>query len=122
MPDRTYSAAEIDQRLSGNLAAWSFADGTIRRSFHTHNWKATMMAANAVAHLAEAAWHHPDLELSFDTVTVKLSSHDAKGITDRDFALAEKIEQVVAWTPGDEIGSPLSGPPSDPRFAYLKKD
>jgi 4a-hydroxytetrahydrobiopterin dehydratase len=52
-------------------------------------------------------------------VEVRLTNHDAKGITDKDFELAKKIEEVVHWRPGD-LGGALEGTPSDPRFAYIK--
>ena len=58
------------------------------------------MVINAVGHLAEAAWHHPDLTASYAWVEVRLMSHDHKGITDKDFELAKKIEEVVQWQPG----------------------
>jgi 4a-hydroxytetrahydrobiopterin dehydratase len=47
-------------------------------------------------------------------------NHAAKGITDKDFELAKKIEEVVMWQPGSVDGSPLTGTPDDPRFKYLK--
>ena len=52
---------------------------------------------------------------------MRLMNHAAKGITDKDFALAAKIEAVVGWQPGAE-GGPLEGTPTDPRFAYIKYD
>jgi 4a-hydroxytetrahydrobiopterin dehydratase len=52
---------------------------------------------------------------------VTLTSHDAGGITERDLALARRIDEVVGWRPGDEDG-PFSGTPDDPRFAYLPPD
>ena len=81
------------------------------------------MVVNTVGHLAEAAWHHPDMTLSYAFVIVKLCTHSAKGITERDFALAHKIEEVVGWRPGQEPGGVLEGTPQDdPRFRYLKYD
>jgi 4a-hydroxytetrahydrobiopterin dehydratase len=75
-----------------------------------------------VGHLAEAAWHHPDLTVSYAFVVVKLKTHTAKGITAKDFALATKIEEVIQWQPGKE-GGPLEGTPSDDqRFRYIKYD
>ena len=59
-----------------------------------------MMAVNTVGHLAEAAWHHPDLTVSYAWFEVRLTTHDAKGITDKDFELAKKIEEVIGWRPG----------------------
>ena len=79
------------------------------------------MAVNAIGHLAEAAWHHPDLLVSYNSVEVRLMSHDAKGITERDFALAKKIEELIQWRPGEE-GGPFSGTPQEPRYAYIKYD
>ena len=80
------------------------------------------MVVNTVGHLAEAAWHHPDLTVSYAFVIVKLASHDAKGITDRDFALAAKIESVVQWQPALEGGALQGTPNDDARFKYLKYD
>jgi 4a-hydroxytetrahydrobiopterin dehydratase len=80
------------------------------------------MVINTVGHLAEAAWHHPDITASYAWVEVRLMNHAAKGITDKDFALAKKIEDVVTWQPGLE-GGPLEGTPvDDMRFAYIKHD
>ena len=80
------------------------------------------MVINTVGHLAEAAWHHPDLTASYAFVIVKLVTHTAKGVTDKDFALARKIEDVVQWQPGKEADAVLEGTPDDPRFKYIKYD
>lgn len=119
----TFSAEEITVRLAAELPHWRFEDGWIRRTYKTSSWKGTLMVINAVGHLAEAAWHHPDLTASYAWVEVRLMSHDAKGITARDFALAKKIEEVVQWQPGLEAGGALEGTPQgDLRFAYVKYD
>jgi 4a-hydroxytetrahydrobiopterin dehydratase len=119
-PDAVYSEEEIRQRLAAELPAWYYEDGWIRRKYKTTGWKSTLMVVNTVGHLAEAAWHHPDLNVSYAFVVVKLVNHAAKGVTDKDFALARKIEEVVLWRPAGEEGSPLEGTPEDPRFKYLK--
>ena len=80
------------------------------------------MVINTVGHLAEAAWHHPDIAASYAWVEVKLQNHAAKGITNKDFALAKKIEEVVMWQPGKEANALLEGTPDDPRFKYIKYD
>jgi len=121
-PDTVYTADEIEARLKEELPRWSYEDGWIRRKYKTSGWKSTLMVVNTVGHLAEAAWHHPDLNVSYAFVTVKLVNHAAKGVTDKDFALARKIEDVLTWQPGTEPGSPLEGTPDDPRFKYLKYD
>ena len=48
-------------------------------------------------------------------------NHAAKGVTNKDFELAKKIEEVIQWQPGEEESS-LTGTPSDARFAYIKYD
>ena len=119
--ERTYNEDEIRARLQKDLPLWSYENGSIRRKFDTHGWKSTLMVINTVGHLAEAAWHHPDVAASYASVEVRLMTHDAKGVTDKDFELAKKIEEVVAWRPGK--GSALEGTPNeDQRFAYIKYD
>ena len=120
--ERVYDAIETSQKLAEMLPQWSFKDGWIRRTYKTSGWKATLMAVNTIGHLAEAAWHHPDLNVSYAFVTVKLQNHAAKGITDKDFELARKIEEVLMWQPGADVASALEGTPADPRFKYLKYD
>ena len=120
--DETYPEEEIEARLKDELPEWHFEGGWIRRKYKTSGWKATLMVVNTVGHLAEAAWHHPDLTVSYAFVTVKLMNHAAKGITDKDFELALKIEEVIQWQPGKDEGSSLDGTPEDPRFKYIKYD
>ena len=118
--ETTYDDAAIAERLAG-LAPWSHTDGALQRTYKTANFKATLMVVMTVGHLCEAAWHHPDMIVAYNKVTVRLSTHSAKGITDKDFALARKIEDVVAWQPGREGGA-LDGTPTDPKFAYITYD
>ncbi|MEQ8233568.1 MAG: 4a-hydroxytetrahydrobiopterin dehydratase [Gammaproteobacteria bacterium] len=120
--EEVYSEAEINERLAEELPQWSYQDGWIRRKYKTSGWKGTLMVVNTVGHLAEAAWHHPDLTVSYAFVNVKLMNHAAKGVTAKDFALARKIEEVVMWQPGAEPDSALEGTPDDPRFKYIKYD
>jgi len=120
--NEVYAADEIVERLKAELPAWYLEDGWIRRKYKTSGWKSTLMVVNTVGHLAEAAWHHPDLNVSYAFVIVKLTNHSAKGITDKDFALAKKIEEVLTWRPGAEPDAVLEGTPDDPRFKYLKYD
>lgn len=117
-----YSEAEIVEKLQKELPKWRYENGWIRRKYKTHSWKSTLMVINTVGHLAEAAWHHPDLAASYAWVEVKLMNHAAKGVTDKDFELAKKIEQVVGWQPGQEGGALEGTPQTDQRFAYIKYD
>jgi 4a-hydroxytetrahydrobiopterin dehydratase len=118
--EETLSESQILERLQRDLPRWKLEDGWIKRTFKTHSWKGTLMVVNAVGHLAEAAWHHPDLTVSYAWVEVRLITHTAKGITEKDMALAAKIEEVISWQPDSTSG--LEGTPSDPRFAYIKYD
>lgn len=121
--DEVYSPAEITERLAAELPHWTYEDGWIRRKYKTGGWKGTLMVVNAIGHLAEAAWHHPDMTVSYAFVIVKLMNHAAKGVTNKDFALARKIEDVIQWQPAKEEGAVLEGTPNDdPRFKYLKYD
>jgi 4a-hydroxytetrahydrobiopterin dehydratase len=120
--EKTYSEPEIETRLRDELPHWKYHEGWIRRRYKTNSWKGTLMVINAVGHLAEAAWHHPDLTASYAWVEVRLQTHTAKGITDKDFELARKIEEVVQWQPA-KAGGALEGTPQDDlRFAYIKYD
>ena len=117
-----FSEAEINQRLALELPHWYYENGWIRRKIRTGGWKATLMAVNTIAHLAEKAWHHPDLTVSYAFVIVKLVTHSAHGVTEKDFALAKKIEDVLLWDAAAEYNGVFEGTPDDPRFKYIKPD
>lgn len=105
---RTYSEAEVPGKLQEvGLSAWKLEDGWLRRKFSTDGWRSTLMLVNTIGFLAEAADHHPDLTVTWAKVWVKLQTHSAGGITDKDFALARKIDDVVLWRPDSD--SPLQG-------------
>ena len=118
--DEVFVEEEITARLADELPAWYFEGGWIRRKYNTSGWKGTLMVINTVGHLAEAAWHHPDITASYAFVVVKLMNHAAKGVTEKDFELAKKIEEVIMWQPGIDEGSVLDGTPDDQRFKYIK--
>lgn len=120
--NHVYLEAEVIEKLQQSLPHWVLESGWIRRKYKTSGWKATLMLVNTVGHLAEAAWHHPDLTVSYAFVIVKLCTHDKKGITDKDFELAAKIEQVIAWQPALEGGALEGTPNEDARFKYIKYD
>ncbi len=99
---KVYSDDEVRQKLEQELPGWYLEGGWIRRYYKTDGWQATMMLVNTIGYLAEAAYHHPDLAVSWAKVWVKLQTHAAGGITDKDFELAKKIEEVVLWRPAKE--------------------
>ena len=63
-----YSDSEVRERHERDLPRWQFDDGCITRKYRTEGWKGALMVANTVAHLAEAAWHHPDLVVTYGGV------------------------------------------------------
>lgn len=106
--DRVYAADEIAAKLSADgLTAWKLEDGWLRRKFTTGGWPVTLMLVNAIGFFAEAADHHPDLTVTWGKLWVKLQTHSAGGITDKDFALAKQIETVALWKP--PAGGALAG-------------
>jgi 4a-hydroxytetrahydrobiopterin dehydratase len=110
--ERTYSDDEVAGRLAElGLPTWRLDGEWITRRYDTDGWPTTLMAVNAVGYLCEAAGHHADLNVSYGNLVVKLATHSAGGITDKDFALARQIEDTVQWRPGSD--SPLSGPMGD---------
>jgi len=118
--DAVLSDNEIEPMLRASLPDWQLIDGEIRRRYSTAGWKGTLMLVNTIGHLAEVAWHHPDIHASYAQVVVTLSTHSAGGVTQKDLDLAEKIEEVVCWRPGEDPDSALEGIPDDPRFAYIR--
>ena len=103
--EKTYSDEEVEAKLKSHLPHWYLENGWIRRKYKTSGWKSTLMVVNTVGHLAEVGFHHPDMTISYAFVIVKLKNHAAKGITDKDFELAQKIEDVIMWQPGEEDGA-----------------
>lgn len=101
--EEIYADEEIERRLKEELPHWYLENGWIRRKYKTNDWKSTLMVVNTIGHLAEAAFHHPDLAVSYAFVIVKLVNHAAKGITNKDFELARKIEDVIMWQPGNKV-------------------
>jgi 4a-hydroxytetrahydrobiopterin dehydratase len=111
---------EAARRVSEALPAWRFDGKTLRRIYKVNGFRSALVVTTTIGHLAEAAWHHPDIALSWGKVEVVLWSHDAGGVTERDFALAQQIEAVIAWRPA--AGGPLEGTPAEPAHAYVLAD
>ena len=114
---RTYSEDEIPAKFSEyGLDEWYYEDKWIRRKYNTDGWPTTLMAVNAVGYLCEAAGHHADLNVTWGKLWVKLATHSAGGITDKDFTLARKIEDTILWRP--DADGPLDGPMG--KFVFSK--
>lgn len=112
------SKKEIEQYLC-ELDGWTLEEKKIKKIISVDNWKGVMLLANTIAHICEVAWHHPDLLLSYSSLTIYLTSHDVGGVTSRDIALANKIDDIIKWNPRDE-DSPLEGTPDEDQHRYLK--
>jgi 4a-hydroxytetrahydrobiopterin dehydratase len=116
---RVYPPDEIQAKLKEmGLTEWYLEDGWLRRKFNTDGWPTTLMVTNAIGFICEAAYHHADLAITWGKLWVKLMTHSEGGITDKDFAVARKIEHDVLWRP--EASSPLEGGTPN-KFVFSKK-
>jgi 4a-hydroxytetrahydrobiopterin dehydratase len=89
--------AKLDERQIrdqlNELTNWSREGQAIHRSYRFDSFKSAIEFVNRVAALAEAADHHPDIDVRYRDVTLTLSTHSAGGITDKDFELARRIDE-----------------------------
>lgn len=106
--DVILTAAEVTAALE-SLPGWEVRDGWLRRTFATPGWTHSILLVNTIAMIAEAGWHHPDLNVGYAQVTVKLQTHKVHGLTAKDVELAHRIEEVVLWQP--PAGHALTGFP-----------
>ena len=85
---------EINERLA-ELRGWSKGENWIEKKYRFKNFLRAMFFVNAVAYLAESVNHHPDIIIHYNEVMLHNWTHDANAVTERDFALAEKIDAFV---------------------------
>ena len=85
--------AVVTERLKA-LPAWKHEAPAISRAFDCRDFDGSIAFVNAVAKAANAAGHHPDIAVSWNHVKITTWSHDAGGITDRDFALAAVLDAL----------------------------
>ena len=88
------SNEQVDAALP-ELAGWERADGLLRRKVKFPTFLAGIDAVRRVAERAEAADHHPDIDIRWRTVTFMLVTHSAGGITENDLAMARQINEVI---------------------------
>ena len=86
---------ELQQAL-GKLPNWALKNGELVQERTFKDFVAAMGFVNEVAQLAEAAGHHPDIDIRYNRVRLGLVTHDAGGITQNDAALAQKINNLRA--------------------------
>jgi 4a-hydroxytetrahydrobiopterin dehydratase len=87
------SDADVQKRLA-SVKGWAVENGEITRTFELPSFPAALMFVSAVGYMAEAAGHHPDIVIKYRKVKLSLVTHDAGGLTDTDFALAEQVNAL----------------------------
>jgi 4a-hydroxytetrahydrobiopterin dehydratase len=90
----TLSDAEVQDALAG-LDGWELADGQIVRELKLKNFKEAIAFVVRLSYEAEAANHHPDLDIRYNRVRVALSTHDQGGITQNDLDLARTVQDLA---------------------------
>jgi 4a-hydroxytetrahydrobiopterin dehydratase len=99
-PRRAFSATEIVSQLSKlngeQPLGWRLMDGALEKSFRFKDFHHSIGFVNAVAFIANAENHHPDLAVSFSQCTVRFSTHDVNGISVSDFLCASKVDALLA--------------------------
>jgi 4a-hydroxytetrahydrobiopterin dehydratase len=86
------SEDQIRERMA-QLRGWKRSGEQIRKAYPFASFAEGMAFANRVATVAEALDHHPDMLIQYKQVTLTLTSHDAGGLTERDFRLARQIDE-----------------------------
>ena len=88
------SEAEVQSKLT-TVPGWTLENGEITRTFKLGSFPAALVFVGAVGHLAESANHHPDILIRYKNVKLSLVTHDSGGLTDKDFALATRINGLM---------------------------
>lgn len=92
MPSLT--AEKIETRLR-KLPGWRVEAGELVRTFEFADFRAALRFVNNVGELAEMAGHHPDIDIRYNRVRLALTTHDAGGLTEKDFDLAERAGKAA---------------------------
>jgi 4a-hydroxytetrahydrobiopterin dehydratase len=88
---RVLSEQEVQAALA-QLDGWELRDGRLRRQYTFRTFLRAIAFVNSVAYVAESHGHHPDITINYNRVTLRLITHTAGALTDRDFALAKDID------------------------------
>ncbi len=88
------NASQIKTALQ-SVPDWKKKGSTITRTFQFKDFPMAIEFVNAVAKLAEKAWHHPDIDIRWNKVTLTLTTHDAGGLTEKDFKLAKQFDRLA---------------------------
>lgn len=93
MPTPKLSDADITAALA-ELPGWKLEAGMLQKTYKHDTFPEAIVFVNAVAHLAELANHHPDVDIRYSNITLRLTTHDSGGITAKDVELAKEVEAV----------------------------
>lgn len=83
------------EALLANLSQWKIESGELVHTFQFKDFRAALAFVNQVGELAEGAGHHPDIDIRYNKVRLGLVTHDAGGLTGKDFELAAKVDELV---------------------------
>lgn len=89
-----FTVAEAQKRVA-SLPDWQIESGELTRTFAFKDFVAALGFVNRVGQAAEAAGHHPDIDIRYNKVRLTLVSHDAGGLTEKDFDLAGKANDLA---------------------------
>lgn len=87
------SSTQIKTALA-SVPDWKNQDSAITRTFQFKDFPGAVKFVNSVAGIAEKEWHHPDIDIRWNKVTLTLSTHDAGGLTEKDFNLAKQFDAL----------------------------
>ncbi len=88
------TTVQIEEKLA-KIDSWEYVDGAIETSLQFGNFKEAFATMTRIAFECEIQGHHPDWSNVYNTLHIRLNTHDVGGVTDKDFQLAETIENIV---------------------------
>jgi len=90
-----YNVKEIGEKIGLRCNTWSYIFPSIEKKFLTSSFDDSIRIANEIAKIANHLDHHPELVFRHNALIIKVHTHSASGITDKDFELAEQIDQLL---------------------------
>ncbi|MAN58615.1 MAG: 4a-hydroxytetrahydrobiopterin dehydratase [Flavobacteriaceae bacterium] len=91
---KAYSESEVTEKLR-DFDGWDYHDGAIHTAFEFEDFKEAFSAMTRIAFEAEKLQHHPEWTNVYNQLEIFLSTHDADGVTDKDFELAKIIDELI---------------------------
>jgi 4a-hydroxytetrahydrobiopterin dehydratase len=107
---QVYTEEQVREGLA-KLDGWELRDARLRKQYTFRTFLRAIAFVNSVAYLAESAGHHPDITINYNKVTLRLTTHSAGALTDRDFSLASDIDARLASKLMIAPEEPATGPP-----------